>query len=163
MWATAALVIACASHAAVAFVPQEYSNPRDSNETKPVRQTTYPVFLTHQSGANPLISRIKIDRMQDDLQTLAGYHNRYYKSDSGVQAADWIYDQIKHLDGTVKYNLIRHDWPQRSIIVKVSEGTVRKKKDRRTIVVGAHLDSVGLQDGRDWAHYARAPGAGKLP
>ncbi|KAJ0335130.1 hypothetical protein COL922a_009707 [Colletotrichum nupharicola] len=102
--------------------------------------------------AHPQVDK---SRMQAHLERFSAFHNRYYLSRTGVESAEWLFGQISaivdaagHPTANVRY--VRHTaWSQPSIIVTIPG------QNQRTVVVGAHLDSVISGD----RGAGRAPGA----
>lgn len=160
------LIAACAVQVVLAIVPLEFIQKNDSAARPaaaiPIRQTTYPTILNHKENSQNVLDSISTSRMYYNMQTLTSFHNRYYQSASGVDASDWVFEQLKRYDGTFKIQKWRHEnWPQRSIDVQISQGFARQRKDIRHVIVGAHLDSINVENGRARANETRAPGAGK--
>lgn len=97
-------------------------------------------------------------KIEEQLTKYSSFHNRYFNSQYGVAAAEWLYERIKEAIeesgnplATVRY--VRHTaWAQPSIIVSLP-GIIRGQ----TVVIGSHLDSVISND----RGAGRAPGAGK--
>ena len=156
------LLLIFSEQAASALVAIEHIPTNDSAaalqiQAVPVRQTTYPTVLNHREGSQHVIDGISTYRMEETMKALTSFHTRHYQTATGVEASDWVFDQVKRYDGTFKIQRWRHDWPQRSIDVQISQGQGRKV---RHIVVGAHLDSINIEEGMDAANTTKAPGAG---
>ncbi|KAG0007366.1 Leucine aminopeptidase 1 [Entomortierella chlamydospora] len=97
--------------------------------------------------------------MEVVLTDFTKFHNRYYKSHYGLEAAQWLYkkvsDLIEESDASADVSLrkFKHDWDQFSIIARF-EGK-NELLSNAPIIVGAHLDSVNA-----WVPLlGRAPGA----
>lgn len=101
-----------------------------------------------------IIKKVDLKKIEKQLKKFSSFHNRYFNSKYGVEAAEWLHKEIekvikKHPLATVR--LIQHQaWSQPSIIVSIP-GKVRLK----TIITGSHLDSVISND----RGAGRAPGA----
>jgi bacterial leucyl aminopeptidase len=83
--------------------------------------------------------------MRKHLETFTAFHTRYYKSDYGIQSATWLYVQVNDTiaaSGADKYGAtvskFDHPWGQFSIIARVPG------KSNKTVVIGAHQDSINL-------------------
>ncbi|KAK6542154.1 Leucine aminopeptidase 1 [Orbilia ellipsospora] len=125
-----------------------------------VAKVTYPTSISHQDAVKPLLSKLSADNMQKNLEKYSSFNNRYYKSATGKQASQWLLQQVQDIitssstggNATVAATVkpfVHPKWGQTSIIATVPG------KSAKTIVVGAHLDSINLQDPQN----GRAPGA----
>ena len=116
----------------------------------------YPKTLRHQAAVGEMIGKVDIDKIKKQLGCFSSFHNRYFNSRYGVEAAQWLNEQVQKViedsgNMFVSSRLIQHQaWSQPSIIVSIP-GKVRLK----TIIAGGHLDSV-ISDDRGTG---RAPGA----
>lgn len=104
----------------------------------------FPKKPTLQKEIKPLLSNLSKSEMKDHLETFTSFHTRYYKSDYGRQSSEWllktVQDTIKDA-GAEKYVSaahFQHSWGQNSIIATIPG------KTNKTIVVGAHQDSINL-------------------
>lgn len=155
------LVVAALAATSVAFLPppgQGLYNPADlPNGNLPVVTPNkaghfYPVKLRHAEAIRNILPSLSIPSLQSFLKPFTDFHTRYYQSATGIEAAQWLLSQVQTVvngsgaNATVQsYNHTK--WEQISVIAKVPG------KSNKTIVVGAHLDSVqGNSSGR-------APGA----
>ncbi|CAK7562793.1 MAG: Leucine aminopeptidase 1 [Sporothrix epigloea] len=105
----------------------------------------FPANATLQEEVLPLIEHLDKASIQAHLEKLTSFHTRYYKSDYGRQSSEWLLGQVKKIVGeaggfkhgiTVEH--FPHPWGQNSIITRIPGQT------NRTIVVGAHQDSINL-------------------
>ncbi|CAK7222596.1 Leucine aminopeptidase 1 [Sporothrix curviconia] len=105
----------------------------------------FPANATLQAEVGPLIEHLDKASIQAHLEKLTSFHTRYYKSDYGRQSSEWLLGQVKKIVGeaggfkhgiTVEH--FKHPWGQNSIITRIPGQT------NRTIVVGAHQDSINL-------------------
>lgn len=92
--------------------------------------------------------------MRAHLETFTSFHTRYYKSHYGAESSAWLLSQVNKtlvdagaVNATVKP--FAHPWGQSSIIA-----TIPGKSDK-TIVIGAHQDSINLY----FPAFLAAPGA----
>ena len=83
--------------------------------------------------------------MRKHLETFTAFHTRYYKSQSGVESATWLMGQVHDilnasgaLDHGATLDRWPHPWGQFSIIARIPG------KSNKTVVVGAHQDSINL-------------------
>lgn len=94
--------------------------------------------------------------MRKNLEKFSSFNNRYYRSPTGVESANWMFEQVNALlrstgaaqrGATVRK--FTHSFQQPSIIATIPG------KSKNTIVVGAHQDSVNSRSPTS----GRAPGA----
>lgn len=121
---------------------------------KPVPVYEYPKEVKYDNEVREIFKSIDPDLMLKNLGKFTSFFTRYYKSDSGVESADWLYKQIskttKPVEDKVNITKIHHNgWDQYSIIVSIP-GEVTDK-----VVVGAHQDSINLL----FPNLLKAPGA----
>lgn len=121
-----------------------------------VAAAAYPDKVNYKPEVEAIVKKVDIEKIKKQLQCFSSFHNRYFNSRFGVEAAEWLHEEVKkvidrsgHPFASVR--LIQHQaWSQPSIIVSIP-GQVRLK----TIITGAHLDSVISND----RGAGRAPGA----
>lgn len=111
------------------------SNPRGSKVQFPPR----PQF---QSDVTPLLENLIQTNMEENLQKFTTFHTRYYNSDYGRQSSEWLLSRINataaHLLPSIDLRPFPHSWPQSSIIATIPG------KTSKTVVIGAHQDSMNL-------------------
>ncbi|KJR84375.1 bacterial leucyl aminopeptidase [Sporothrix schenckii 1099-18] len=107
----------------------------------------FPANATLQSEVAPLAKHLDKASLQAHLEKLTSFHTRYYKSDYGRQSSEWLLGQVKKIVGAaggfqsqsgITVEHFPHPWGQNSIIARIPGQT------NRTIVVGAHQDSINL-------------------
>lgn len=83
--------------------------------------------------------------MRGHLEKFTSFHTRYYKSEYGVQSATWLYEQVLRTvvnsgaaEHGAKVEKFAHPWGQFSIIATIPG------RSEKTIVIGAHQDSINL-------------------
>lgn len=105
----------------------------------------YPLSPAYNGTVRSLIKGLSKDNMRKNLETFTSFHTRYYKSSWGAQSSDWLYSQVKDVidmsgasesGATVKK--FKHDWGQNSVIATIPG------KSNKTVVIGAHQDSINL-------------------
>lgn len=109
-----------------------------------------PTKLRKEVDALTLLLHQKIDktRMKTMLTKFSSFHTRYFRSQSGAQAADWLWDHLVEIAefSKMKVTLERidhEDWPQSSIIARLQmPGTPDISDDVERVVLSAHLDST---------------------
>lgn len=105
----------------------------------------YPETTAHNDTVKSLAKDLKRKNMRRHLETFTAFHTRYYKSHYGVESATWLYGQVNDTvtaSGADKYgatvSMFPHPWGQFSIIARVPG------KSNKTVVIGAHQDSINL-------------------
>jgi leucyl aminopeptidase len=101
--------------------------------------------MGHVEKVKGLLPSLSKDNMRKDLEKFTSFHTRYYKSDYGIEAANWLYDQVRKVVTDSKAHewgatveKFDHPWGQSSIIARIPGLT------NKTIALGAHLDSINL-------------------
>lgn len=118
---------------------------------------SFPDAVAQTTAVNALLPKLSQSRMQTTLTTFSNFHNRYYTSSYGQQSAEWLLGQVQSIISAsgasgVNVTTFAHSFRQPSIIATIPG------KSAKTIVVGAHQDSVNLQNRAS----GRAPGAGEF-
>jgi leucyl aminopeptidase len=116
----------------------------------------FPTAIKHKDAVEKVIDNVDLKKAEKQLRRFSAFHNRYFNSRYGVEAAEWLYKEVQKIIKRTGHplastRLIQHQaWSQPSIVVSIP-GKVRLK----TIIAGSHLDSV-ISDDRG---AGRAPGA----
>lgn len=83
--------------------------------------------------------------MQNHLEKFTSFHTRYYKSQYGAESSAWLLKTVNETiseAGADKYGAFvepfTHPWGQSSVIATIPG------KSNKTIVIGAHQDSINL-------------------
>ncbi|KAK1989968.1 peptidase family M28 [Colletotrichum falcatum] len=124
-------------------------------DSRPLAALPFPTAMNQTPRVDALVAGLSGENMRADLERYSSFHNRYYLSRTGVESAEWLRGRVGAvLDAaghpTASARLVRHAaWAQPSIVVTIPG------RDQRTVVVGAHLDSVVSGD----RGAGRAPGA----
>ncbi|UNI16595.1 Bacterial leucyl aminopeptidase [Purpureocillium takamizusanense] len=111
---------------------------------------TYPSGPQHVEEANKLISQSNTNGPQSWLKSLTSFHTRHYQSSTGLEASNWLFDQVKKTaaaNSAITVKQFKHRFNQPSIIAQLPG------ESSNLVIVGAHMDStVGSPS-------ARSPGA----
>lgn len=122
----------------------------DNGHTFPYVETvaatiTYPANATHTKAVKSLSKNLSTKSMRTHLEGLTSFHTRYYKSQYGIDAAQWLHDnifQVVNASGAFEHGAtlskFSHPWGQFSIIAQFPG------KTNHTVVIGAHLDSINM-------------------
>jgi leucyl aminopeptidase len=105
----------------------------------------YPASVAHNKTVALLLKELNKDNMRANLETFTGFHTRYYKSQYGAQSSAWLLSKVQQIigaSGALKYGAkatpFQHPWGQASIIATIPG------KSNKTVVIGAHQDSINL-------------------
>ncbi|KAK3701888.1 Leucine aminopeptidase 1 [Vermiconidia calcicola] len=104
-------------------------------------KVTYPDKTSHNESVAPLLKNLDKDKMREHLETFTSFHTRYYKSDYGKKSSEWLLKQINETLADAGAGFVQpfpHDWLQSSIIATIPG------KSEKTVVIGAHQDSINL-------------------
>lgn len=112
--------------------------------------------MTQTKPVKALLPKLNQTQIQTSLTTFSNFHNRYYNADYGVESSTWLLQQVKAAASAsgarnVSVEAFAHSFKQPSIIATI------RGKSTKTIVVGAHQDSINIFDRPG----GRAPGAGE--
>ncbi|KAL3460525.1 hypothetical protein BJX64DRAFT_262905 [Aspergillus heterothallicus] len=106
---------------------------------------TYPQQMGYVQKVKDLLPSLSKDNMKKDLEKFTSFHTRYYKSDYGIEAANWLYDQVQKVVTDSKAHewgatvtKFDHPWGQPSIIARIPGLT------NKTVIASAHLDCLNL-------------------
>lgn len=114
----------------------------------------YPPKFKYEENVRRLFPKLSWDNIRKNLEKYATYHTRFSETVTGAQASEWLLLQVQDVVSKSKKESVTAEafphalWPQKSIVV-----TVPGRSDR-TVIVGAHLDSVNGANRTT----ARAPG-----
>lgn len=105
----------------------------------------YPRKISFNDTVKALSKNLDKGNMKKNLEKFTSFHTRYYKSETGVESASWLYDQVKAVvskSGATEYGAtverFAHPWGQPSIIARIPG------KSNKTVVLSAHQDSINL-------------------
>lgn len=101
--------------------------------------------MKHEEEITPLNAKLSKSNMRQNLEHFTSFHTRYYKSQTGIESAEWLFGQVSdvvHESGASKYGAtverFDHAWGQFSIIARIPG------QSNNTVVLGAHQDSINL-------------------
>ncbi len=109
--------------------------------------------LTEQATVEKLLPELKSANLNETVKSLQDFGSRYYKSNSGVKAAEWIksrFTELAHGRSDITVELFKHRFIQPSVIARIQG---KGPKADEIVVVGGHLDSINRNNQN------RAPGA----
>jgi leucyl aminopeptidase len=88
------------------------------------------------------IARLNEQELFRTVTEMSAFRNRYYKSDYGVKAADYIAGRFKALVKNrtdVRVDLFKHKWAQPSVVATIAG---QGPKANEIVVIGGHEDSI---------------------
>ncbi|CAI6337148.1 unnamed protein product [Periconia digitata] len=110
-----------------------------------IQSVKFPTKTAHNETVAPLLKQLEKNNMRKHLEKFTSFHTRYYKSDYGAQSSAWLLGQVNDtlakagaFDHGAHVKAFSHPWGQSSIIA-----TIPGKSDK-TVVIGAHQDSINL-------------------
>lgn len=114
----------------------------------------YPSELQYKSAVKGLAQKLDKENTRKVLEKFTSFRSRYYRSDTGKEASDWLYEQVTAMiknaaadKYSVKVEQFAHTWDQNTLIAKIPG------KSNKTVVVAASLGSKNF-----WP-FLPAPGA----
>lgn len=120
--------------------------------------------IDNAATVNAISGNVTPANICSTITTLSGYHTRYYKTQTGFDAAAWIktrWEQIAAGREDIRVSFFDHPgWLQHSVMARI-QGTTFPEE---AIVLGAHLDSIRSGQASDCnvtppPSSCRAPGA----
>lgn len=109
------------------------------------RSVKFPEKTAQKDTVKPLLKQLEKGNMRKHLETFTSFHTRYYKSDYGAQSSAWLLKQVNNtlalagaFDHGASVKAFSHPWGQSSIIATIPG------KSNKTVVIGAHQDSINL-------------------
>ena len=106
---------------------------------------TFPEKTAYNGTINPMLKELSKKNMRKHLEKFTSFYTRYYKSSYGADSSAWLLDQVNKTindSGAAKYGAFvkafTHPWGQNSIIATIPG------QSNKTVVVGAHQDSINL-------------------
>lgn len=113
--------------------------------------------LKQRAYLSQALSELNPQEIHRTVMELSAFRNRYYKSEFGVKAAEYIagrYKRVMKNRTDVRVDLFKHKWPQPSVIATIAG---QGPKANEIVVIGGHEDSIN-QTGFGNANM-HAPGA----
>ncbi|KAI8927904.1 hypothetical protein BC831DRAFT_450925 [Entophlyctis helioformis] len=128
----------------------------------------YPSRAAFQDTVQPILTAVSPDNMKDFLTRFSGFKTRYFRSGSGAESCQWLFDQVQDLADTHGRSDIRlsvskftHAWDQFTVIARLEPASASASSasassaPEEIIVVSAHQDSVNQFN----PYFGRSPGA----
>ncbi|KAL9634468.1 MAG: hypothetical protein Q9204_002992 [Flavoplaca sp. TL-2023a] len=116
-----------------------------ASRLSPRATVTYPEKPIYNETLAPAMKDLSKKNMRKHLEKFTSFYTRYYKSSYGAESSAWLLDQVNmtiNKSGAAEHGAFvkafSHPWGQNSVIA-----TIPGKSDK-TVVVGAHQDSINL-------------------
>ena len=111
--------------------------------------------LDQQATVTPLVAGVQEAALRGTISALAAHHSRYYQSETGVAASQWLKGRwaelAKNMPGASAELFTHSAWKQPSVILTIPGSELPDE----IVVLGGHLDSIS-----GWGNSgARSPGA----
>ncbi|ORY09509.1 leucine aminopeptidase 1 [Clohesyomyces aquaticus] len=110
-----------------------------------IQSVTFPSKTAHNKTVAPMLKKLEKKNMRKHLEKFTSFHTRYYKSQYGVQSSAWLLGQVNStlqeagaIEKGASVKAFPHPWGQSSIIATIPG------KSNKTVVIGAHQDSINL-------------------
>lgn len=106
------------------------------------RAAAYPTSFQYSANIRRLFPSLSWANIKKNLEQYSTFHTRFSETQSGADAAQWLLAQVQAVVKAankpgVSASAFPHSlWPQNSIIARI------QGRSNRTVVVGAHLDSI---------------------
>jgi len=113
-----------------------------NSERFSIAKAKFPEHPIYQEEVKAVIANISTEYMEDNIKAFTGFNSRYYKSSTGQQSGEWLFELVKATAiGNPNISVIQfhHSWKQHSIIAKIPGS-----KSESIVIVGAHQDSANL-------------------
>ena len=81
-----------------------------------------------------------MSNIKSNVETLSSFITRYYTTDTGLEAAEWIFNTLRAYAGNrkdIQVEYFEHPWLQPSVIARIV-GAVSDD----LVILGAHEDSI---------------------
>ncbi|KAF1960531.1 leucine aminopeptidase 1 [Byssothecium circinans] len=105
----------------------------------------FPAKTAHNETVSPLLKELDKSNMRKHLEKFTSFYTRYYKSQYGAESSAWLLGQVNDtlakagaLDHGSSVKAFSHPWGQASIVATIPG------KSNKTVVIGAHQDSINL-------------------
>ena len=109
------------------------------------KTVTYPKKPAYNGTVIPLLKELSKENIRKHLEKFTSFHTRYYKSSYGAQSSKWLFKQVEGIvqdSGAAEHGAFvksfKHPWGQNSVIATIPG------KSEKTVIIGAHQDSINL-------------------
>ncbi|KZT21999.1 peptidase [Neolentinus lepideus HHB14362 ss-1] len=119
------------------------------NALKAQAVTEFPK-ISYGTQIRDVISHLSAHNMQDNLEKLTSFFNRFYKSENGAASSHWLYMQVLDIiakappSTPLSIRKFTHTFPQSSIIARF-EPKYPSPNKTAAVIIGAHQDSANYR------------------
>eukprot|EP00735_Rhodelphis_limneticus_P008954 TRINITY_DN2420_c0_g1::TRINITY_DN2420_c0_g1_i1::g.8895::m.8895 TRINITY_DN2420_c0_g1::TRINITY_DN2420_c0_g1_i1::g.8895 ORF type:complete len:392 (+),score=148.86,sp/Q2U1F3/LAPA_ASPOR/44.24/1e-85,Peptidase_M28/PF04389.12/2.8e-31,Peptidase_M20/PF01546.23/0.045 TRINITY_DN2420_c0_g1_i1:54-1178(+) len=113
-----------------------------------------PSTISHKDEVAQYLDDINKGRIETDLTFFSSFNNRYYKSDTGVESCNWLYETVGELASVrsdITVEQFTHSFPQKSLIARILPSNAAADA---SVIIGSHQDSIA-----QFMPNGKAPGA----
>ena len=108
-------------------------------------KVSFPKKIAYNDTLRPMMKNLCKKHMRKNLEKFTSFHTRYYKSDYGAKSSAWLLGKVNDtmaeagaLEKGATVMAFKHPWGQASVIATIPG------KSNKTVVIGAHQDSINL-------------------
>lgn len=112
--------------------------------------------ITEQNIVTQYLPQLQVENIKQTILKLSQFHNRYYQSETGIEALNWIksnWQSLANGRNDVKVDFFHHNAFQQPSVILTITGTTHPEE---IVIVGGHADSISGFWNRS---LSRAPGA----
>ncbi|TFK47749.1 Zn-dependent exopeptidase [Heliocybe sulcata] len=119
------------------------------NALKALAVTEFPK-ISYGTQVRDVISHLSAHNMQDNLEKLTSFFNRFYKSENGGASSHWVYSQVLDIiakappSTPLSLRKFTHTFPQSSVIARF-EPKYPSPNKTAAVIIGAHQDSANYR------------------
>lgn len=126
-------------------VTADHDERRAFHSAASTKKVIYPSSPEYNSTIRPMLEHLNKINMRRHLETFTAFHTRYYKSTYGRESSEWLFGKVNEtianssaVDHGATVQSFKHPWGQNSVIAHIPG------RSNKTIVIGAHQDSINL-------------------
>ncbi|MBH0020936.1 M20/M25/M40 family metallo-hydrolase [Pseudoalteromonas sp. SWXJ133] len=116
--------------------------------------TAFAYSIDNSQTVQGLINQISANNLTNTVNTLTNFNNRYYTSQTGVDASQWLkgyWQQLTSSRSDISVDYFTHSWSQSSVLVTINGN----EEADDIVIIGGHLDSINQSNPSN----GRSPGA----
>lgn len=99
---------------------------------------TFPTSPQFKGLVHPILANLTTEHMELNLREFTSFYTRFFLSNDGKKSSEWLMARVKETAPDVEVTPFEHKWPQNSLIAVIPG------KSEKTVVIGAHQDSINL-------------------
>jgi leucyl aminopeptidase len=130
-------------------------HPDEDKAPRVTHQFAFPSGPSHQNEVNNLKNQVRMTLVQSNLETLSSFFTRYYRSTTGEQSAQWVFNKALEYANNrsdITINQFAHSgYNQKSVIARIAG----RDNTLPIVIVSAHQDSINSRNPAN----GRSPGS----